>query len=525
MIRIEGFLCVSLATAILVSITTECRAAVPNGILVIPPENRTGKQDFDWIGEAVAEGLVQHIYGSANTVFYLHPARRYLFRTFGFSYPRSLSLPSALWIGRQAQARRVITGYFLYDKKGNILISLRVYDPDQHGQTSPSFDALWNNQHPAETFNKLSHRITAFLTESGFPVGTHNPDWPAFPPRIFEATVRSLFEQDPEQRWRELTEIVAQDPTIPYIRRHQVWTALEMKSTGGVVGEALDLWLGQWLPSGGSPSGSDLFLAASWYALNGNRKVSLQMLLELSRRYDTPALSNNIGVLLAKIGNLNDALYYFDRALRERPDNWTILWNKLQVELKKQNLEAVRSLTVPLWGIAMTPNLLKVALQASKWVPNNTISVWLERFHDEVFSESFQHEPDNETPDEPFLWIFPLNPVWPAYNMPPPEWEVYQTRTTGDNSLNSATAEDFASRIFHLLVTLHPDDGSQDESFYMAASWLLPENFIRLLKVRRLATLKRCEESRELLASIPVEARKGTLHEELMQDLKTYCPT
>ena len=478
----------------------------PITILVIPPENRTGDPDLEWIGEAVSEGLSRNLDAGSGVVFLRHPARRRLFQALGFSYPRSLTLPTSLWIGRAAGVDWVLTGGYRLNDQGAVNLHLRIYDPRGAHPPSPDLQAIWKEADPAATFEALARRVAGFFRTVAPSIRVRPDPWPDFTPSIFMQIIQSLYEQDPDARWRIFTEIVARDPGNPYLREHQVWTALEREDSGGVVGEALSRWLTQRRESESSIPFEDLFWVASWNYLEGRFDAALDALLELSRQRDTAALSNDIGVLLVLHGNLADAGYYFRRAGAQRPENWTLMWNQLIYFLMARNFSAAKRVSARLWAKSHAPEVLGIDRIGAELEGASGVEPWLSQWAGILASP--------ETPEmesdlvRRLVWIYPLNPAWVAYDRPEfgvetAEGSDFRSGAEGEPGLTDTSGRftlSFADLAFLLLKESCRGMSTCTESFFRAAEWLFTPEALDRLRLRRRIDEGEC---RDLWAWMP----------------------
>lgn len=380
-------------------------------ILLLPFENRTGRPDLFWLGEAIVEVIGHNIELDKPYVIPPHWTRRQVFGAHGFTYPLPLSLPTALWLARQSRAALLITGHYRSsgEKASDLAITLQMADPAARRPLEQ-----WSVEGRLSDFPRLLQAVLETLrprwTRRGIPARIADRFWPPVPMELFEPYVKALWTDPPADRFERLARLASLAPAFEDIRWAQVWTAMELNGLDDATAAPLDQWI-QYRST--QPMDPDQRLwVATWHYLRQRWPVALQTLLDLSTQDPGPVVSNDLGIVLAIMGQTEQARYYIDRALSLQPNALTLAWNRLMLALLTEDWAYVRTAVPTLWPTTFHPTLLLCAAWAADRLHDRTSAQWLYLWAQNALGGQLPEGPVRSWVHTQWRWIPVRTPYW-----------------------------------------------------------------------------------------------------------------
>ncbi|GBC85159.1 hypothetical protein HRbin11_01605 [bacterium HR11] len=403
----------------------------PAFVLLLPFENRTGRPDLFWLGEAIVEVVGHNVELDGPYVIPPHWTRRQVFEAHGFTYPLPLSLPTALWLARQSQAALLVTGYYRSsgEKASDLTITVQMADPAARRPLEQ-----WSVQGTLAGFPDLLQRLLetlrSRLARAGIPARVADRFWPSVPMESFEPYVKALWTDPPSDRFDRLVRLATLAPTFEDIRWAQVWTAMELNGLDDAAAAALDQWVQQRSAQPMDPQ--ERLWVATWHYLRQRWPVALQTLLDLSTQDPGPVISNDLGIVLAVMGQTDQARYYIDRALRLRPDAPVLAWNRLMLALLTEDWPYVREAVPTLWPTTFHPTLLVGAAWAADRLHDRTSAQWLYLWAQNALGGQLPEGPGRSWVHTQWRWIPVRTPYWAYWRREGPR-EALSNSDTGDD--------------------------------------------------------------------------------------------
>ncbi len=390
---------------------TSGRPAEPALILLLPFENRTGRPDLFWLGEAIVEVIDHNVELEAPYVIPPHWTRRQVFGAHGFTYPLPLSLPTALWLARQSRAAWLVTGYYRSsdEKASDLTVTVQMADPAARRPLEQ-----WSVEGRLSEFPRLLRGVLETLrlrlARAGVPARVADRFWPPVPMESFEPYVKALWTDPPSDRFDRLARLAVLAPTFEDIRWAQVWTAMELNGLDDATAGPLDQWVQQRSARPMDPQ--ERLWVATWHFLRQRWSVALQTLLDLSAQDPGPVVSNDLGIVLAVLGQTEQARYYIDRALSLRPDAPVLAWNRLMLALLTEDWAYVRTAVPTLWPTTFHPTLLLGAAWAADRLSDRTSAQWLYLWAQNALGGRLPEGPVRSWVHTQWRWIPVRTPYW-----------------------------------------------------------------------------------------------------------------
>jgi hypothetical protein len=390
------------------------RTEEPAFILLLPFENRTGRPDLFWLGEAIVEVIGHNVELEGPYVIPSHWTRRQLFEAHGFAYPLPLSLPTALWLARQSRSALLLTGYYRSsgEKAPDLTISVQMADPSARRPLEQ-----WSVEGRLTEFPRLLQALLetlrSRLVRVGIPARIADSFWPPVPMESFESYVKALWTDPPSERFDRLARLAALAPTFEAPRWAQVWTAMDLNGLDDAAASSLDSWIQQRSTQPMDPQ--QRLWVATWYFLRQRWSAALRILLDLSTQDPGPVVSNDLGIVLAVMGQTDQARYYIDRALQIRPDAPVLAWNRLMLALLMEDWAYVREAVPTLWPTTFHPTLLLCAAWAADRLHDRTSAQWLYLWAQNALGGRFPEGPVRSWVHTQWRWIPVRTPYWPRW--------------------------------------------------------------------------------------------------------------
>jgi len=294
--------------------------ALPRTILVFPFENKSARADLAWISESFAETLATRLAGSDRFVLG-RQERATAYQQLGIPAGTPLTLASIYKMAETLGVSWVVTGDFsvengLLKSHAQVLNLQRMKRFGPFEATGPLTDLL-------DLQSRLAWRLLASQDRS-FTVGSEEDFQRLFPPvrlDAYENYIRGILTPDAESRVRFLREADRLDPSD-----HRA--ALEL---GRFYYEQKDYensarWLRK-LNERDADYLEALFLLGVDEFFLGRDAAAEEVFLELSRQLPLNEVWNNLGLLQARRGRLNEAIASLRRAYAGDPTDAVFSFN------------------------------------------------------------------------------------------------------------------------------------------------------------------------------------------------------
>jgi tetratricopeptide (TPR) repeat protein len=167
-------------------------------ILVFPFENLSTDRSLDWIGEGIAELLIDRFQSEAGLVVFTRDERLAGYEKIGIPENTMVSRATALALGWDAGADRIVTGRFSV-AAGELQVAARVIDME----LSSSAEEI-KEQGKLDDLMPLSNKLSLSLLRQVAPeTRARETDYTSRPPiprSAFENYIRGILNSDPSKR-------------------------------------------------------------------------------------------------------------------------------------------------------------------------------------------------------------------------------------------------------------------------------------------------------------------------------------
>lgn len=431
-------------------------------LLVFPFVNEDRRPEDDWFAEYLAEGITRSLKTSRNFYTIDGLGRRMLFQREGLVYPQGVGLATALYLARQVGATWMVHGRYQSTGEGQYEIKFRLLRVDPPYRPAPTERVIWNAKASVRSLQSIAGIIQARLQRHGIDTVLNPQPW-------FEAginQIRLLMEietiPDANERWLRLERLIAQNPDVSLWRYAQLRLAVEKEDAGGVIGEALDRWLSESAEPALFTRPDDRFLLGYWHILNQRWRSALEIFLDLATNTFLPSVYNAIGVSLARLGQNQDAGYYFSR-MSDGPAAIIGRWNQAVLELKNGSMVKAHHSIQWLWQRFPQPSVLSLAIRLKEQSGSTGSRGILITMLQELFGSA-----DVEAYDHDFILVFPLIPVW----------ETFMDRLRPEaGEVELYTLEDYRARAVRSFFERLESRPEEALSWVMTLAWLDPSSF------------------------------------------------
>jgi tetratricopeptide (TPR) repeat protein/TolB-like protein len=182
----------------------------PGTVLVFPFDNQSGDRNLDWIGEGISELIIDRLQSEPAVYAFQREERLSGFEKLGIPETASISRATAVKLGWDRGADRVITGRFVQDAQG-FSVYARILDLVTSG-ASDEIKIAGKLEDVIPLTNTLSWQILKEIVPATRVPESDYTSHPPVPRSAFEDYIRAIVTNDPQRRSQLLDDAVRLHP-------------------------------------------------------------------------------------------------------------------------------------------------------------------------------------------------------------------------------------------------------------------------------------------------------------------------